>query len=144
MNNQTIKLTGLVMAIAFVAASIGYTVGHAQERAPFPRIKKLLSQPLDDLPGRVVRMDVIEFPPGAESPKHRHPGHVFVHVLEGEIVSQLEQGPVETFTKGQSFYEPTNGLHAAARNPSDSESAKILVFMIMAEDKPSLVLERDH
>lgn len=134
--------TVLGIAIALAAILAVYSAGYAQGRAPFPTISKVLTQPLDDIEGREVRIDLIEFTPGAESPRHRHPGHVFVYVLEGEIVSQLEDGPATAFKAGQAFYEPTDGLHTVARNPSDSESAKILVFMIMDESVHSLVIER--
>lgn len=138
----------LMTTIAFLAALIltttlvGYSVGYAQNRPAFPKVTRMLTQTLDDIEGREVRMEVVEFPPGAAAPGHRHPGHVFVYVLEGQIVSQLEDGPTDTFDVGASFYEPTNGLHAVTRNPSETESAKILVVMIMENEKPSLVFER--
>ena len=141
MNRRKVK-TILTIAIALSAIQASYSAGYAQARAPFPKVSKVLTQPLDDIEGREVRIEVVEFAPGAESPRHRHPGHVFVYVLEGEIVSQLEDGPATAFKAGESFYEPTNGLHAVARNPSDTESALILVFMIMDEEAHSLVLER--
>lgn len=133
--------TAFLMALLLTATLVGYSVGYAQDRPAFPKVTRTLTQALDDIEGREVRMEVVEFPPGAAAPGHRHPGHVFVHVLEGQIVSQLEDGPVDTFDAGASFYEPKNGLHAITRNPSETESAKILVVMIVENKKPSLVFE---
>lgn len=128
------------MLALFAATLFGYTVARAQDRPAFPKVERVLTQALDDIENREVRMEVVTFAPGAAAPQHRHPGHVFVYVLEGEIVSQLDDGPADTFKAGDSFYEPTNGLHAVTKNPSDTETAKILVTMIMEEGKPSLTL----
>lgn len=128
--------------VAFVGAALFQSIGNAQKRAPFPKVTRVLTQELDDIEGREVRIEIVDFAPGAEAPGHRHPGHVFVYVAEGEIVSQLDDGPISTFKAGDTFYEPTNGLHAVTRNPSDSDTAKIVVFMIMDNDKPSLVFAR--
>lgn len=138
---SSIRRFPFVLTLAFaITAACGYSIVRAQERAPFPKVDRVLTQALDDIEHREVRMEVVTFAPGAEAPQHRHPGHVFVYVLEGEIVSQLEDGPAETYKAGDSFYEPTNGLHAVTKNPSASETAKILVTMIMEEGKPSLTL----
>lgn len=131
-----------VSLLVCTAVVLGYAVAHAQQRPAFPNVERVLTQALDDIEGREVRMEVVTFAPGAEAPQHRHPGHVFVYVLEGEIISQLDNGPAETFKAGDSFYEPTDGLHAVTKNPSDTESAKILVTMIMHEDKPSLTIHK--
>ena len=129
-----------VCALVCAAMLLGYSVARAQQRPAFPKVERVLTQTLDDIEGREVRMEVVTFAPGAEAPPHRHPGHVFVYVLEGEIISQLDDGAAETFKAGDSFYEPTNGLHAVTKNPSESETAKILVTMIMREGDPSLTI----
>lgn len=141
-NRKTMTGAAFLTALAFMATLVGYSVGYAQNRPTFPKVTRTLTQALNDIEGREVRMEVVEFPPGAAAPGHRHPGHVFVYVLEGQIVSQLEDSPADIFDVGASFYEPTNGLHAVTRNPSETESAKILVIMIMESEKPSLVFER--
>lgn len=142
MKKRTLAMgTAFVAALTLVAVMTGFSIGYAQGRA-FPTVSRVLTQTLDDIDGREVRLEVVKFPPGAAAPGHRHPGHVFVYVLDGQIVSQLEDGPADTFDTGASFYEPTNGLHAVTRNPSETESATILTFMIMENEKPSLVFER--
>ena len=136
------SLTALLFA-ALLVFVLGVATGHAQKRGPFPKVNRVLTQKLGDIEGREGRLEVVSFPPGAEAPRHRHPGHVFVYVIEGEIISQLEDdGTVETFTSGDSFYEPSNGLHAVTRNPSETEDAKIVTFMIMETGTPSLRFEQ--
>lgn len=138
---KMVRISAITLAAAAFALA-GYSRGYAEGRAALPSVERVLTQALDDVEGREVRFEVVSFPPGASAPGHRHPGHVFVYVLEGQIESQLDDGPVGAFDAGTSFYEPTNGLHAVTRNPSDSEPAKILAVMIMDEKKPSLVFER--
>jgi quercetin dioxygenase-like cupin family protein len=135
------RFSMVVGCVALVAGiALGYSTALAQERPAFPKSESVLKQALDDIEGKEVRLDVVTFAPRAAAPPHKHPGHVFVYVLEGEIVSQLNDGPAETFKAGDSFYEPTNGVHAVTRNPSGTEPAKILVMMIMNEGDPSLTL----
>jgi hypothetical protein len=46
--------------------------------------QQLMAQPLLDLPGREVRLTLLDRAPGASSPPHRHPGHhTFGYVIEG-------------------------------------------------------------
>lgn len=45
---------------------------------------QLLIQPLADLPGREVRVGLLDREPGSSSARHRHPGHhTFGYVVEG-------------------------------------------------------------
>lgn len=135
---------GLVqMAVAGVVcgmAGAGLFAAFADGGDAFPSVERVLTQGLDDQPGREVRMDVVTFPPGAKSPDHRHPGHVFVYVLEGEVDTRIGDGDVTRYEAGDSFYEPSNAVHADTRNPSESETARILAIMIAEEGKPSLQL----
>ncbi len=113
----------------------------AGETRKFPSVERVLQQALADMPGQEVRMEVVTFPPGAGSPDHRHPGHVFVYVLEGEIETRVGDGQVTRYKAGESFYEPKNALHADGRNPSDTQPAKILAVMLTEEGEPTLVME---
>ena len=85
-------------------------------------------------------MDVVTFPPGSTSANHRHPGHVFVYVLEGEVETRVGEGELIRYKAGDSFYEPKNAVHADTRNPSDSVTARILAIMLAEEGEPSLQL----
>src|SRR2546427_10564861 len=45
---------------------------------------QLLTQPLTDLPGREVRISLLDREPGASRARHRHPAHyTFGYVIEG-------------------------------------------------------------
>jgi len=131
-------------AIAGMAYAAGWGIAVAQERTPFPRVQRVLTQSLDDLPGREVRMEVVTFPPASVSPPHRHPGHVFVYVLDGAIESALDDQPPVRYQTGDSFYEPAGGLHRITRNTSDSDPARVLAVMLVHEGERSTRLDTEH
>lgn len=80
----------------------------------------------------------VDFAPGATSTPHRHPGHVFVVVLSGEIESALDGQPPQLYKAGQAWYEEPGQLHRVTRNPSTSQPAS-LVAWLLSNDKETLV-----
>ena len=88
--------------------------------------RQILAQPLPDLPGREVRMTVLDREPGASSPAHRHPGHhTFGYVIEGAYEFAIDGQPPRLLKAGDTFYEPPSVLHSTSRNPSADQRLKI-------------------
>lgn len=102
------------------------------------KVVTLRDQPLAEPPGYRGLMLTVSFKPGQVSAPHVHPGPVFVYVLEGTVQTQLEGGPVETYTVGQSWYEPANVAHVLARNPDPMRPAKLLVWELLKDGEPVL------
>lgn len=96
-------------------------------------VSVLMKQALPDMAGKVATVLTVDFAPGAASDPHVHPGSVFVYVLEGAVVTQLEGEQPMTYTKGQSWYESPKKPHVVARNASRTEPAKILVVLLSQE-----------
>ncbi|MGH8761141.1 MAG: cupin domain-containing protein, partial [Burkholderiales bacterium] len=84
-------------------------------------------------------MLTVEYPPGWSTARHRHNAHVFVYVLEGSIVMQNEGGAPITLSPGQTFYESPEDVHSVARNASDTQPAKFLVFIVKDKGAPILI-----
>ena len=105
--------------------------------------KDLMVKVLPDLAGReaVVRANV--YPPGTSNPPHRHDAHVFLHLLEGQLIVQLKDAQPVTLNPGDTYYESTNDIHMVSRNPSDSVPAKALIFMVKKIGAPSTTLVKD-
>lgn len=104
---------------------------------------QLLTQPLPDLPGREVRISLLDRPPQASSPPHRHPGHhTFGYVVEGTYEFAVDGGAPKTLKAGEVFYEPPGALHSTSRNPSKDQRTKILVFMVADQKSPSTVADK--
>src|SRR5262245_8389457 len=76
--------TALLSALATWGVTTFVAPSAAQTAASGPR--PLLTQALGDLPGREVRILIVDQGPGASTARHRHPGHhTFGYVLEGMV-----------------------------------------------------------
>jgi quercetin dioxygenase-like cupin family protein len=99
-----------------------------------PRVTQeiILQQVLNEanLKGKEVQMLIVDFPPGIISSAHRHPCQTFGYLLEGELESEFE-GKHYSYKAGDAFYEMPNGLHSLTKNPSQTQTAKLLVFFIL-------------
>lgn len=83
-----------------------------------------------------VRATEIHYEPGGTSAAHRHPGITIVYVLEGEIESQVDDSPVQTYRPGQMFMETPNQLHRVSRNASKTKPARFLAILLTEKGKP--------
>jgi quercetin dioxygenase-like cupin family protein len=128
-------------AILSVAVTAAIRTSDAQPAVAPP--VQLLTQPLADLPGREVRISLLDRPPQAMSPPHRHPGHhTFGYVAEGTYEFAVDGGAPRTLKAGEVFYEPPGALHSVSRNPSTDQRTKIVVFMVADQKNPSTVAEK--
>jgi quercetin dioxygenase-like cupin family protein len=148
MSKSRIRSLGSYGVVAATAAALGavatrsatqlVAVSAAQPAPP----GQLVTQPLADLPGREVRISLLDREPGASSARHRHPGHhTFGYVIEGTYEFAINGEPARTLKAGDTFYEPPTAVHSTSRNPSTDRRAKILVFMVADQKNPSTVPE---
>jgi quercetin dioxygenase-like cupin family protein len=103
------------------------------------RVTQLLSKDLGNIPGKEGLMIMVEYPPGASDPVHRHNAHGFIYVLQGSIVMQVKGGQEVTLVPGQSFYEGPDDVHVVGRNASKTEPARFIVFLVKEKGAPVLV-----
>lgn len=106
--------------------------------APEAQVVPLRSTPLPEYPGKEVKMIVVEYPPGAVDPVHRHDAQAFVYVLEGSIVMGVNGGKTVTLKAGDTFHEGPNDIHTVGRNASTTRPAKFVVFLIKKQGAPIL------
>ena len=111
--------------------------------APQEQLKRtsLMTQSLPALDGANLEVTVqqLDYVPGGTSDAHRHNGCTFVYVLEGAVVTKIDDGPEKIYKPGEMFYEPPLHLHAVSRNASSNEPAKFLVFRVIEKGKPATV-----
>lgn len=103
------------------------------------KVNSLVVKPLPDVPGKVVQILTVEYPPGGHDPVHRHNADAFVYVLEGSIVMAVDGKTPVTLTSGQTFYEGPNDIHTIGRNASTTQPAKFVVFLLKKKDAPVLI-----
>ena len=124
--------------LMLVAAS-----GLAFAQAPRSVGKDLMVKGLPDLAGREALVRANVYPPGTSNPPHRHDAHVFLHVLEGQLIVQMKGGQPVTLNAGDTYYEAPDDIHVMSRNPSDKVAAKALIFMVKKIGAPSTTLVKD-
>jgi quercetin dioxygenase-like cupin family protein len=135
-------------SLAIVAAVTITTLGSAavgQEGEPERRgPKTLFSMPLTDVPGKNLVVVELDFAPNPAPPSthenhrrgHRHPGSVYVHVIEGAVRLGVEGEPVQVVPTGGSFFEAPGVLHIIAENASATAPARAVAVMIVPDGAP--------
>ena len=102
-------------------------------------VKPLLQQDLPGIPGKEVVMVTVEYLPGGASMPHRHDAEVFVYVLEGSLLMQVDGKEPVTLGPGQTFHESPQDVHRQSANASKTAPAKFVVFILKDKGKPTTV-----
>lgn len=119
-----------LMAWAAVMALCAAVAAHDGEGET---VHPVFSQEIPNIPGKSVRSFVVDYAPGGKSPSHTHDksAFIFAYVLEGQIRSQVDDGPVEVFKTGQSWYEIPGAHHRVGENASKTKPAKLLAMFVL-------------
>lgn len=132
MNYRSIPLVALIVVVSSLATAAQNTTKPKQQQKG-AQIKKILVRDLEETfggkPARAT-MHEITWEPGASTPAHRHPCPTLVYMLEGELETQVGDGPLLHLKAGDTLYEPTMILHSKTRNPSKTHRARILAIQI--------------
>ena len=122
----TVSLVSLSLLAGWGANA--HDTGSASEK-----ITLLDQQPMLNAPGLKAMVLTVEYAPGQASIAHSHTGSTFAYVLEGEVVSQVNDGKAITYKQGETWYEPASSKHYVSKNASTSKPAKILVYMLLGD-----------
>ena len=120
-----------------VLASFGQPALADGPAASAAAVMPLMTKELVGAPGKEVLMSTVTYPPGGSSPPHRHDAQVFVYVLEGELIMQVQGGTKMTLRPGDTFYESPSDVHAVSANASQTAPAKFLVCIIKDKGAPT-------
>ena len=137
----------LVIATAIVGAVVSAKAFHLSMDAisEFPlalcaadassgnKVELVNSYAVPDMPGKRVTVVRVTYGPGGFTPPHRHGGIVTAYITKGRIRSQLNDGPVEIFDVGQSFFEPMGTIHRISANASNTEWAELIAVFVADE-----------
>ncbi len=118
-----------------VTACAGVLFGAAGNAAT---VTELQSRALDGIPGKEGTMILVEYAPGDVDPIHRHDASVFLYVLEGTIIMQVEGGKLVTLHPGETYFEGRNDVHIVGRNASQTKSAKFVAVLVKDQGAPIL------
>jgi quercetin dioxygenase-like cupin family protein len=89
-------------------------------------IKRTILQtfPIPQLEGWESRLVLLEYPPGAVVPQHRHPIAGTGYVVEGDVISQWEGGEIERYFIGNSFIDCVEKLYVRSENVNKDKPLK--------------------
>jgi quercetin dioxygenase-like cupin family protein len=140
------SIASLLFALAVLRMVTGTVAGghreHAAHVAPVadaasasrarmaPVTRVVACENLPDAPGKAITTVVVDFPPGAFSTRHRHSGSVSAFVVKGTIKSQVDNGPIQTFASGETWFEGPRTVHTFIENPSATDSASLLAVSV--------------
>jgi len=129
---------GLVAYSAYFLANEHVAIATDSASLDAPIIEVLMRNNLDTDDPSEVAVRTHLYQPGWAAPTHYHNSDLFIFVLEGEFEVTMEQSGTVVYSSGEALrMEP--GTVMDARNPSDLNSLKIVVFQVGHIDDPFVV-----
>jgi len=126
-------LTAMMTVLAIIVGEAAVAVSIAEDQ-PITR-RDLLRADLRGIDGKQTVIYIADVKPGGAGGRHTHYGDEFVYILEGQlIVERVGKEPI-TLKVGDLGHLTSDVVHAA-RNGSGSESAKVLVILVVDKGKP--------
>jgi quercetin dioxygenase-like cupin family protein len=144
------RLAGLTTGATILLGGVGIAEG-AQKSVILPGSKNatvtiVYEHAIPGIAGKAIKGALVEYGPGGFSPSHTHAKSAIIYatVIEGEVRSQLNDGPVQTYRTGQNWTELPGDHHRVSANASESRPAKILaVFVVDNEHTELTIPDRD-
>jgi quercetin dioxygenase-like cupin family protein len=129
----------VIAALAGFAPTGGALADDALGKAS--KVTVVFEQDLPNVPGKKMKVVLVEYGPGGFSPGHTHPESAFIYarVLQGAMKSQVNDGPVETFQAGEAFTELPGSRHSVSANASETEDAKLLAVFVVDSDEDKIL-----
>jgi|SRR5580704_3590216 quercetin dioxygenase-like cupin family protein len=130
----------ILCALLVAALPCGGALAQAPKMKDDAKVTLVYQHELPNVPGKSIKGVLVEYGPGGSSPGHTHPKSAFIYatVLEGAIRSQVNDGPVTTYTAGQSFSEFPGDHHNVSANASKARPAKLLAVFVVDTNETEL------
>ncbi len=94
----------------------------------------LTSRALSNIDGYKLTSVTVELKPGVTAPSHQHEAFLFVYVLQGRVISQVNDQVVVEYQVGEHWLELPGDVHSITQNPSKTETAKFLAIFVAKDD----------
>jgi quercetin dioxygenase-like cupin family protein len=132
------RFTYPLIVCALIIGTIGVGSGMVADKNA--KVTLVYEHALPNVPGKSIKGVLVEYGPGGTSSAHTHPKSAFIYatVLEGAIRSSVNEGPVVTYHKGESFSEMPGDRHSVSENASKTEPAKLLAVFVLDTDEKEL------
>ena len=132
----------IALLIAAAVVLFATSVPAQQNIGKEVKITLAFDQELPNVPGKSLRVVLVEYAPGAGSPSHRHPSSAFIYarVLEGAIRSKVNEASERTYQAGESWTERSGDHHQVSQNASATAPAKLLAVFVVDTGDREIVL----
>ena len=123
--------------VIFIGAAFVHQIA-AQNRGG-SNVQMVLQEDMFSIPGKEVAIQRAEYPAGWVGERHYHTGDIFVYVLEGQFIVDLDGGKRITIDPGEVYHEAVETV-MQARNGSAKEPVTMLLFQVGDKGKPRVIL----
>ena len=131
--------TVLILALA---ASLFTSGAMAQEmKDEKVKVSLVFDHVLPNVPGKSMRVVLVDYGPGGSSPSHRHPASAFIYarVLKGEIRSKVNDEPERIYKAGEGWTEKPGDHHEVSANASSTEPAQLMATFVLDTKEKGIV-----
>ena len=132
-----------IALLLLAGASLLSTNAAAQEtNVPVSKVTQIFDRELPNVPGKSMRAVLVEYGPDAASPSHRHPASAFIYatVLEGEILSKVNDEPERVYKAGESWTEVPGDHHKVSANASSTKPARLLAIFVVDTTEQEILI----
>lgn len=140
LERKTIMIRETFAAISIAVLAAGGACAHDAPGGSASKVTLVYDHQLPNVPGKSLKGVLVEYDPGGYSDAHTHPESAFIYatVLEGSILSQVNDGPVREYKAGENFSEMPGDRHGVSKNGSDEKPAKLLAVFVVDTDQKDL------
>jgi quercetin dioxygenase-like cupin family protein len=124
----------LLLLLVFAATQLA-----AQYRSK-SNVTMILNEEMYSIPGKEVAIQRAKYPAGWVGERHHHTGDIFVYVLEGTFVVDVDGEDRVVIRPGEVYHEAVNKV-MQARNGSAKEDVKVILFQVGDKGKPRVIVE---
>lgn len=136
------KLAAVLASVALLGTASVATAQELQEiDKPASEIEQVLAHEVELPAGaQEVRVVRVEVDPKTAAAWHTHPTPVYVYIVEGELVMEVEGKDTRTILAGEALAEPLNA-RMRVKNMTD-QPAHVVVFQISPKEEAFLEEEK--
>jgi quercetin dioxygenase-like cupin family protein len=144
---QSYQKLGVALFAAMTISSLSIKAADAQSNqvgSPSTTLQEPIKRTvlfrgnLEGVEGKEIVIFIAELVPGAVGSKHYHPGPEFFYVLEGTLGHEPEGDAAHMMKTGDFGSNPNKGVHII-RNPSTTERAKVIDFLVSEKGQPLVI-----
>jgi len=139
-----------VASLMLALAAATYVAAHDAEQGKSvqlpgsrnAKVSLVYQHPLPGVPGKSIKGVLVEYGPGGYSPSHTHAKSAIIYatVIEGEVRSQVNDGPEKTYHAGENWTELPGDHHSVSANASKTKPARLLAVFVVDDQDGELTI----